>query len=153
MADRGKKQNRDNECKVLVKGIFVLFLHVMLVLSVFAIGAICFMLIEDPEFSEEDKSSIIIIKEEVFLDSLQRKYHLNLSEIGSSVFSDFKNYFDQLASNATKKEQIEAVEDRWATFAKWFYFTNIVGTTIGASMCFNPIQTGLTENRKIRGYR
>ena len=85
MADRGKKQNRDNECKVLVKGIFVLFLHVMLVLSVFAIGAICFMLIEDPEFSEEDKSSIIIIKEEVFLDSLQRKYHLNLSEIGSSV--------------------------------------------------------------------
>lgn len=130
MADQEHKKSTNIECKAVAKQGLVLIFHIILVLATFAIGAVCFMFIEHPEMSEDEKS-VVMIDQDVFLDSIQTKYKLNLTGIGKNITSDFKKYFDEVEKYEEKKEHIEAVEDRWGTFGKWFYFTTIVGTTIG----------------------
>ena len=92
------------------------------------------MYIEEPPLSEDEKV-VVIIEQDDFLELIQQKYNLSLSTRNSkNLYDDFERYIEEVASNTTRKKGIENSDDRFMVYEKWFYFCNILATTIGKSL-------------------
>ena len=111
-----------------------LLMHLLVVMIFLMIGAACFMEIEDPAPSEGDKQVAIITKED-FAKSIALEYQLNLSSKATlDLLAEFESYLSEFNANQSKNEELKLRSDRSYTFTKWFYFTNIVATTIGKTL-------------------
>ena len=114
------------------KGKLLTFLiSLFLVGATLALGALCFMYLEEPPLSEEEKY-VVIIDQEDFLMSVKQKYNVSISAQNSkALLEDFQTYFEELHTNTTRKRDIDSSDDREKVYGKWFYFCNILSTTIG----------------------
>ena len=103
----------------------------ILVMAVLAIGAIGFTYIESPPLTDEEKV-VVIINQTDFVDSISSRFNFTINE-GNLLFEEFKTYFEQLSKNKSRKEKVDYLEDRPMVYETWFYFCNILATTIGRS--------------------
>ena len=89
------------------------------------------MYIEEPPPSNKEKL-VVVVEQNVFLESIHKKLNMSLSiKESEELLNEFKVYLEQVDANTTRKNKISSSSDRLTVYAKWFYFCNIMSTTIG----------------------
>ena len=105
-----------------------LVLHFSIVMMFLFIGTIVFVYIEDPILPPNYVKPVQ--SRENFVKETSKKYGIP-EEILRQLNDTFFEYHGRLIDHHVKSYELQINKDRNYIFEKWFYFTNIVATTIG----------------------
>lgn len=129
-----REKNSEKKWYIAIATFCKLVVHFGLVMLFLFGGSFLFVYIEDPKMSPEDVK-VNFTSLEDFHEKIEAKYDLNISKPAwKLLYHDFKDHLAEYEENLAIINAYNENQDRDLIFQKWFYFTNIVATTVGKKL-------------------
>ena len=123
------EQNKEKLCYKAFSKFLIFLFHFLIVMGFLVAGAFIFIRIEEKDI--EKPAPLNVTK---FIIDIRNKYNFTFDHMMFTNVKFFEEFQTFLETNKERQSEIDDWENRsnfYKQFRKWFYFANVVSTTIG----------------------